>query len=155
MQLFRIPDALECKITKRINRFVVEIKVEGGSERAYINNTGRLRELLFKGNRGYCIEHNKEKTKFRLFSAKADGGFALIDTAFQMRAFEQSAVNGFLPWLKCSEFKRNAKVGISVIDYIFSGNFYLELKSAALKVGEYAMYPDCPSEREKTYQDTD
>jgi sugar fermentation stimulation protein A len=46
--------------------------------------------------------------------------------------------------------KRNARLGASLIDYLLTNGedyIYLEVKSAALKSGSYAMYPDCPSLR--------
>jgi len=47
-------------------------------------------------------------------------------------------------------FKRNVKVGRSIIDYCLKcvrEEVLLEVKSAVMKVGEYAMYPDYPSPR--------
>jgi len=37
------------KLIKRLNRFAVEVEVEGRQERAYLPNTGRLWELLLPG----------------------------------------------------------------------------------------------------------
>ncbi|MEM4595279.1 MAG: DNA/RNA nuclease SfsA, partial [Thermofilaceae archaeon] len=44
--LLDLPPAVEGRIIRRVNRFVVEVVVGGLVERAYINNTGRLSELL-------------------------------------------------------------------------------------------------------------
>lgn len=46
--------------------------------------------------------------------------------------------------------KRNAKLEESLLDYLFDcrgDKVYLEVKSAVLRDGRYAMYPDCPSSR--------
>ncbi len=144
-ELLRIPKPVECKIVRRVNRFVVEVEVGGIVERAYTNNTGRLTELLFEGNRGECVEKSGGKTKYRLFAVACDDGYALIDTQYQMRAFEASCSH--INWLECSTFRRNVRILDSVIDYEFSCGAFVEVKSAAMKVGEYAMYPDCPTER--------
>jgi len=52
VELLKIDNTKECRIVSRLNRFVVEIKVDGVKRRAHINNTGRLKELLVKGKRG-------------------------------------------------------------------------------------------------------
>jgi sugar fermentation stimulation protein A len=59
--------------------------------------------------------------------------------------------NGLLLWLRgCHEFKRNVRLNTSVIDYLLScagSEIYLEVKSAALRRGRHASYPDSPSAR--------
>ncbi len=140
----RIDNFLECVILRRLNRFVVEVEVGGRVERAYINNTGRLEELLFRGNRGHCTRKSGGKTSFRLFAVECEGGYALIDTRFQMLTFEENLHK--LSWIDTQEFKRDIRVDGAVIDYLIDDT-YVEVKSAALKVGKFAMYPDCPTER--------
>ncbi len=140
----RIENFVECRVLRRLNRFVVEVEIDGRVEKAYLNNTGRLEELLFNGNIGHCIKKSSGKTSYRLFAAKCEGGYALIDTRFQMQVFEESLHR--ISWLEGCEFRRDVRVGNSVIDYLI-GSTYVEVKSAALKAGEFAMYPDCPTER--------
>jgi len=70
-----------------------------------------------------------------------------------MKAFEDALTRNLIPWLAgCRMRKRNAMVGASRsrIDYLLDCNsreVYLEVKSAVLRDGAYAMYPDCPTER--------
>ena len=153
-ELLKIPKPIGCRIVKRLNRFVVEVFVEGRIEKAYVNNTGRLKELLFKGNRGECIEKSTGKTRYRLFAVACEGGYALIDTQYQMRAFEMALSR--IDWIECDAFRRNVHVFDSVIDYQFFCNTktFVELKSAAMKVGKYAMYPDCPTARGRRHVKT-
>ncbi len=143
MKLFEVENAVDCRIIGRVNRFVVDIEVNQRRERAYINNTGRLKELIFEGNQGKCIVKSSGKLSYRLFAVRCDGGYSLIDTQLQMKAFEAAIPK--ISWLD-GEVRRNVKVGNSIIDYRI-GESYVELKSAALKKGSYAMYPDCPTER--------
>jgi len=144
---------VNCIILKRLNRFVVEIAIDGRPARSYIKNTGRLSEFITYGRRAYCLEtpHTK-RTDFRLFAIYDDGLGAIIDTQMQMRFFEKIVEKGTVPWLGgCKLAKRNAKLGSSLIDYLFdcSGNpIYVEVKSAVLRGNEHhAMYPDCPTAR--------
>ncbi len=147
-----IENPLECTIVQRLNRFVVEIQVKGLRQQAWVNNTGRLEEFLFKGNKGFCTRNERTlKTAYRLFAIREVELGAIIDTQLQMKAFEKALVMGFIPWLKkCTIVKRNARLGNSVIDYLLAcaeKQAYLEIKSAVLREGHYAMYPDCPSAR--------
>ncbi len=147
-----VESALECTMLKRLNRFVVEVAVAGTPERACINNTGRLEQYLRTGNKGFCIRNRRPlKTAYRLFAVKDGDMAAVIDTQLQMRAFEQALALGLIPWLEgYAVLRRNAPLGSSLIDYLLAGQrdqLYLEVKSAVLREGHYAMYPDCPSAR--------
>lgn len=152
MGILRIPRPLECVVIERMNKFVVEVLIEGKKHRAYINNTGRLLDYLVRGRKGFCIRTEwTEKTDYRLFSIREDGLAAIVDTQLQMRAFEKAARMKCFPWLgECKVVKRNAKLEESYIDYLLEcggDRVYLEVKSAVLRDGRYAMYPDCPSSR--------
>lgn len=141
-----------CIVIRRLNRFVVEIDVGGSRAAAWINNTGRLHDYLFEGNRGYCLKNVRPgRTTYRLFALAESGRGAVIDTQLQMKAFERAQAAGLLPWLKgCTMRKRNPRLGGSLPDYLFrcgGKDLYLEVKSAVLREGHYAMYPDCPTAR--------
>lgn len=143
---------MECVIVERVNRFVVRVRIDGGLFNAYINNTGRSLNYMIEGRSGFCVEFDKPKrTSHRLFSIKDGALGAVIDTQLQMKAFEKAVETGFIPWLKGgSILKRNVKLKGSVIDYLLKVDgdlIYLEVKSAVLRKGRYALYPDCPSLR--------
>jgi len=145
--------ALECRILRRVNRFVVEVIAAGTVARAFINNTGRLSEYLAPGRRGFCLRNPPgRRTEYRLFAVEDSGLAALIDTQMQMKAFEEALERGLIPWLReCRVAKRNVRLGDSLIDYLLECRgctMYLEVKSAVLRGdSRYAMYPDCPTER--------
>jgi sugar fermentation stimulation protein A len=150
--LLKIEKFKECIIEKRLNRFVVEVKLDSDRNLASINNTGKLKEFLAYGKKGYCIEKEiPKKTKYRLFAVEDYKKCALIDTYLQMKAFEIAVENNLIPWLKGYKIlKRNPKIENSVLDYLLTGpngETYLEIKSAVLRKGELASYPDCLSTR--------
>ncbi|MGC8787487.1 MAG: DNA/RNA nuclease SfsA [Anaerolineae bacterium] len=152
MDLLSLNKAIECRIVQRLNRFVVAVDVMGQSARAWINNTGRLHELLVPGRKAFCLPRGgSTRTSYRLFAVEEKDQGALIDTQFQMRAFEQCLEQRLLPWLRnACAWKRNVRLNRSVIDYRLqcgADEVYLEVKSAVLREGHYAMYPDCPSTR--------
>lgn len=147
-----VESPIECTIVQRLNRFVVEIQVNNNRQRAWINNTGRLKEYLFNGNIGFCTRNRRPlKTTYRLFAIREGDLGAIIDTQLQMKSFEKALSMGLIPWLEgCAILKRNTRLGSSVIDYLLAcgeKQVYLEVKSAVLREGHYAMYPDCPSAR--------
>ena len=151
-KLIHIKNVVECKVIDRINRFVVKIAINNTEYNAYINNTGRLNELILPGNKGFCTENpDGYKTSYRLFAVSTNKYAALIDTYLQMKAFEYCVEHNYIPWLeRCYIKRRNIRLAESIIDYLIScekGDVYLEVKSAALKIGDSASYPDCPSLR--------
>ncbi len=150
--LLSIDGTEECRIVKRINRFVVEVQVQGKTHRAWINNTGRLHGFLVPGRKAFCVpRHGQGKTDYRLFAIQDGHVGALIDTQWQMSALEGCLRDGLLPWLDASrDFRRCPRLNESIIDYLLRGDdgpAYLEVKSAVLRQGPYALYPDCPSAR--------
>jgi sugar fermentation stimulation protein A len=150
--LLRIPNVLSCKIVERINRFVVEVEIEGKMGRAHITNSGRLHEFLVRGRTGFCFETpHTAKTAYRLFAVEEYDLGAVIDTQLQMKAFEAAQRQDLMPWLGGSALiRKNARLGASLLDYLFEreGNpLYVEVKSAVLRAGRMAMYPDCPTLR--------
>lgn len=149
--LLSIEDSIPCTIIRRENRFIVTIEIEDRRYKAWINNTGRLKEYLREGVKGFCIP-NRGKNDYRLFALSPYNGLAsIIDTFLQMKSFEKCIEYNLLPeFIDCIVYKRNAILYNSRIDYLLfckNKSIYLEVKSAALKEGDYAMYPDCPSIR--------
>jgi sugar fermentation stimulation protein A len=163
--LISIPRFVECVVEGRLNRFVVAVRYGKESKLAHINNTGRLLELLVKGREVACLPWNAwngktslrktsyRRTSFRLFAVREEKGWALIDTQFQMRAFEKAVEDHRIAWLKGYRLvRRNPHLGDSVLDYLLGkeqgpAELFLETKSAVLREGEVALYPDCPTMR--------
>lgn len=148
----RIERPDECRIIERVNKFVVTVERNGRKYRAYLNNTGRLADFLVSGRKAFCLPmHGQRKTDLRLFAIADRALGAIIDTRLQMELFERAAERGLIPWLLGFQIeKRNVKLGTARIDYLLrgrSGEVLLEVKSAVLREGEYALYPDCPSAR--------
>lgn len=151
-RLVRIEAPQECWIIERLNRFVVVIEAKGIAHRAHLTNTGRLAEFMIPGRKAYGFRtHHGGATDYRLFAIEERGLGAVIDTWLQMVAFEAALQQQLIPWLNGCELRRkNAPLGASRIDYLLAcprGDSYLEAKSAVLRNGAYAQYPDCPSER--------
>ena len=150
--LLKVRDTVDCTIVARLNRFVVEVQIGDRRYRASTNNTGRLFDFVVPGRKAFCTSHARPmKTDYSLFAVADSVVGALIDTQLQMRAFEKALSLGDIQWLEGYRMaKRNVPLGVSVVDYLLERGgheTYLEVKSAVLRDGGYAMYPDCPSAR--------
>lgn len=142
---------VECEFIERLNRFVALVRINGEVKKALITNTGRLEEFMVKGRKAFCIPKQGGKTEFILIGFDEGGKGAIIDTRTQAKAFEKAVEMGLITWLKNCRIKRKeVKTGSSRLDYLLECNgeeIWVEMKSAVLREGEYAMYPDCPSIR--------
>lgn len=113
VKLLKIDNPAECRIVSRLNRFVVEVKVNSVKRKAHINNTGRLKELLVKGKKGYCIKAGI-KTDYKLFGIKTGRYVAIIDIQLQMGAFEKALNKKLISGLdNCKILKRNVRLNDS------------------------------------------
>lgn len=151
-KLLTLQDVKECLVLERVNRFAVRVEIEGQEELAFLQNTGRLLEYIVRGRRGFCTPAARpRKLRRRLFAISDNELAVIVDTYIQSRAFEEAVTRGLIPWLKGYQvLRRNISLAGVRIDYLMageSGDLFVELKSAALKLGEHASYPDCPSSR--------
>lgn len=152
VRLLRVEGTRPCRILRRVNRLVVLIEEGGKERRAHITNTGRLEEYLENGRWGFCFPTPEtQKTECRLFAVEEEASGALIDTQFQMRAFEKAWEAGFLSWLSGFRLvRRNPRIGISRMDCLFQHArrpVPVEAKSAVLRKDGFALSPDCPTLR--------
>ena len=152
VKILQMYNVKKCIILERINKFVAKVVLDGKVQLSYVNNTGRLSKYLSRGHIGFCVFHEgKRKTRCRLFAIKEGSLAVLIDTGLQMKALEKAIALECIPWIKkCRILKSNVRLGASYIDYLLEcggRKAYLEVKSAVLRNGRYAMYPDCPSSR--------
>ncbi|MCE4602405.1 MAG: DNA/RNA nuclease SfsA [Desulfurococcales archaeon] len=145
-------DPIPCTFTRRLNRFTVEIRLEGSTVRAHLTNTGRLHELLTPGRPCLATRIGGKKLRYRILALMHRGGYALIDTLTQMKSLEEAIAKDLIPWLKgCRVARRNPRVGGSILDYELecsSTKRLVEVKSAVLEgPASESMYPDCPTDR--------
>jgi len=150
MILLKLP-IIEGEFIERTNRFVGLVRIDGEVKRSLITNTGRLEEFMVKGRKAFCMPKQGGKTEFILIGFDEGEKGAIIDTRIQAKAFEKAVEMGLITWLKNCRIKRKeVKIGSSRLDYLLECNgeeIWVEMKSAVLREGEYAMYPDCPSIR--------
>ncbi|KSW11381.1 sugar fermentation stimulation protein A [Pyrodictium occultum] len=151
--VLQVDNLIECRLLRRVNRFVVEAEAGGERILAHNTNTGRLADVLAPGRRALCIPARRPgKTRLRLIAVEYNGGYAVVDTRLQEDAFAAAVDKGLVPWAAgCRVASRRPRLGGSVLDFLLrcpAGEVYVESKSAVLMgPGGLAMYPDCPTER--------
>jgi len=111
-RVIKIENPVECRIVRRVNKFVVEVQMNGKTYKAYINNTGRLKDYIVNGKIGFCVRKEGKKIRYRLFSIREGPLGVIIDTQLQMKVFEKLVNGKLIPWLKnCVILSRNVKLG--------------------------------------------
>jgi sugar fermentation stimulation protein A len=152
VEVLRDLELLECTIIERTSLLTVKVDFNGVQEVVYINNTGRLKEILVRGKKCYCTKTRGGKLRYKLIGVEDEHYASLIDTHLQEEAFITAHKLGYIDWLRdYSLIKRNVKVSSETIDFLFTsmrGVTLVEIKSAVMKLpGNYAGYPDAPTPR--------
>jgi len=147
-----LQDVEECLILERLNKFALRVKIGDQEYLAFLQNTGRLMDYVVHGRRGFCIPIGKpQKLSRRLFAISEGDLAAIVDTYIQSKAFEEAVSRDLIPWLRCYRIlRKDVPIAGTKIDYLMTcelKDVFVELKSAVLRLGYHASYPDCPSSR--------
>ncbi len=144
----------EATFIERPNRFIAKVLRDNGEEViCHVHDSGRLPELLYKGNRVKIKKatNPERKTGWDVISAKADGKDILINSAYHRYISETILKNPKIsPFGEVDELKAEVKYGKSRIDFrlIKDGKeIWVEIKGVSLSVEKEAQFPDAPSER--------
>ena len=148
-EVYRVEGLVEGVIIDRLNRFTVEASIGGLRVYTHLTNTGRLKDIIIRGRRGLFIGISGRKLRYRLVAVEDNGLYAVVDTLTQNRVFRELVDRGYIPWLRgCRVESINPRFEGEVFDFLLSpGPIYVETKSAVLRFGACAAYPDCPTLR--------
>lgn len=144
------------KYIKRLNRFTTLVKVKGKIEKAYLANSGRLKEILIEG--ADCIlKKSKGKLPYKLIALKKDNIWISVDSHIVNKFFLELYENKKFPYLKDAEFERKeVMINKGRIDFVFKKNkkrIFVEVKSCTLVKKRVALFPDAPTLRGKRHVD--
>ena len=109
----------EAIFISRPNRFLAEVLFNGNIVLAHVKNTGRMTELLVKGNICYIMEakNPNRKTKYDLITIISDNQYINLDSQIPNKiiadAFENSQIEGYE---KVINIKREYTIGSSRLD---------------------------------------
>ena len=136
--VLRIPgETYEGTVLLRPNRFLVYVSYKNGTVACHLHDPGRLKEIIYPGNRVLFRDSNGVRTKHSITAAYLDGKWILTDTRFH-----NAIASRFLDRKCISE----VKFGNHRIDFK-CGNMFVEVKGGTLSEEGYATFPDAPTAR--------
>ena len=145
---------LQGTFLRRLNRFVLEVELDGHKEQAYLANPGRLWELLLPGT-GLLLSPTlaNGKLPYTVLACRKDNKNVLLHTHLANKV-----VSGLIKKDKLPAFteyrveKEEPRCGKHRFDLLLTHKitgdpFYLEIKSCTLFAGKIAMFPDAITAR--------
>ncbi len=144
---------MTARFVRRVNRFAVEVEVEGRTRLAHLPNPGRLTELLVP-DRPVLLDPKDRRgrvTAYDLSRVQLSGGsWVSVDSRVPNRlvreALDAWAIPELLPY---DAVAPEVSLGQSRIDFLLDGAnpCYLEIKSCTLVEDGVALFPDAPTTR--------
>ncbi|MGL4392520.1 MAG: DNA/RNA nuclease SfsA, partial [Fusobacteriaceae bacterium] len=153
--IYEIGNTTEGIFLERPNRFIAMVKISGGEiVTVHVHDSGRLRELLFEGNKVVirkAADLSKRTTEWDMISAMKDGEQVLINSSFHRKLTDiLFRDNEISPFKNLLHIKAEIKYGASRLDYLLedsNGKIYVETKGVSLAEDGVAKFPDAPSIR--------
>jgi sugar fermentation stimulation protein A len=147
------PGLIEGRFLVRLNRFAAAVEVAGQEVMVHVANSGRMRELLVRGNRVLVkpVLGDRRKTRFDL--ALVDLGFTLAsaDARLPNVLMAEALEGGGLPQFRdYPRLHREVPFAESRLDLMLEGpggRCYVETKSVTLVVDGVGLFPDAPTLR--------
>ena len=127
----------EGTVLQRDNRFIVTVAYNGQRIECHLHDPGRLKELIFPGNRVLFRDSPGKRTRYSITAGMRDGDWILTDSRFHNRLASM-----FLP----EGTEREVSLGKSRIDFRWNDT-YIEVKGCSMLAGEMAVFPDAPTIR--------
>lgn len=154
--MYDINNVYECTFVKRLNRFVATVLLDGEKIDVHVKNTGRCKELLLEGTKGYLVKSDNPKRKYAYDLVAIYKGKDLVNFDSQIPNY---AVYQFLKketlFKNIVEIKREVTYGKSRFDIYLEHKLadgtiekvFVEVKGVTLYEEEVASFPDAPTER--------
>jgi len=136
---------------RRYNRFVADVEMADGIERAHVKNTGRCEELLIPGATVYLneAENPNRVTKYDLVAVVKGDRLVNIDSGAPNIVFREFFQSG--QYLEnVTVVRPEARYGSSRFDfYVEAGEhrIFIEVKGVTLEENGVVMFPDAPTLR--------
>lgn len=157
IEIYRLPSLLKGIFLERTNRFVAKIKLLDQNieltENVHVHDPGRLKELLYPGNKVLIVKakNKNRKTGWDLIAAKKDDEWIFVHSAYHRRFTEIILEKSLISNLKDLKNLR-AEVPIKDGRLDFSANIggkkiWIETKGCTLIKGDIAYFPDAPTSR--------
>lgn len=138
----------------RPTRFLAEVDLDGEVVLAHVKNTGRMKELLKKGNTCYIREADNpnRKTKYDLITIEADGVMVNLDSQIPNQVISDGFKEGLIRgYPRAEKVRREYSIRNSRLDMkvdFQDKELYVEVKGVDLiRLDGVAMFPDAVSQR--------
>ncbi len=151
----RLPSTLlEATFLARLNRFAALVRLNGQDTLVHVANSGRLRELFQPGNRvllSPAPSSALRKTRYTLSLVEVEGVLVSAEANVASAVAYEWLMERRLPEFSgYDHVLREQTFHESRLDLLLAGpggRQYVEVKSATLKRGDAAMFPDAPTTR--------
>ena len=141
-------DVVRGTFLDRPNRFIAHVRIGDKEETVHVKNTGRCRELLWRGAEVWLnrAERSERKTAFDLIAVRKSNGLLVnIDSQAPNRVMEE-----WLAGQSFSRVQREVIFGKSRLDFFLekgTEKTFLEVKGCTLEKDGIGYFPDAPSIR--------
>ncbi len=144
------PPLYEAVFIRRINRFVGEIEIKGRRYRALIRNTGRLIEILYRGNRVFVSKKDTGKCPYEIVLATDGDVLVCIDSHIAPKLLAEAIQKGVINYGKVRDIKFEVSFNSSRFDMLVErekDRVLLEVKSVNIVKAGVGLFPDAPTDR--------
>lgn len=135
--VLEIPGNFEGTFLERHNRFLVSVRVGDRVELVHLHDPGRLKELMYLGNRVLLRKTQGRKTNYSVTALLDQEEWVLVDSRFHNRVAERLLGNRVR--------RREVEFLGKRMDFLTDG--LVEVKGCTLKRGDVALFPDAPTLR--------
>ncbi len=150
----------EAVVVSRPNRFlmIADVMMEDGTvlknEKVHVHDPGRLKEIIFPGNRVRIRKagSRKRKTSWDLIYGLVNDTWVLVNSSFH-RYIAHSILQdpSLSPFGDVMNIRPEVKVGHSRLDFMLTlkdgSRCYVEVKGCTLSIEGRSLFPDAPTER--------
>lgn len=133
----RFPKLIEAEFLSRLNRFVCLVKIDSKTFHAYVRNTGRLTELLYRGKRIYLREKGSGKYPYEVLLVLHENKLVCVDSQLATKVYAESLGR---------KVTYEPRILNRRLDLLLD-NTLIEVKSVNLVKEGIALFPDAPTER--------
>ena len=149
---------IEANFLRRVTRFSALVRIGQKEELVYVPNSGRMRELLVRGNRVLLQRQDAphRKTKYDMIMVRLGRKLVSMDSRVPAKLIREAIDQDQLPEFKDYEhIIPEARYGHSRLDLLLTRDqvdrgqerCYIEVKSVTLVQGTTGRFPDAPTAR--------
>jgi sugar fermentation stimulation protein A len=167
MPVLKIPWDAKATFKSRPNRFLGIVDITGPRKameenvKAHVHDPGRLKELLYPGNKVLLRKAAGEnrKTKWDVIAASHDRKWILAHSGFHREIAEWVISNPEVsPFGSVESITPEVRMGKSRLDFLLEKKngmkIWVEVKGCTLAIDGVALFPDAPTERGRRHVET-